>query len=299
MNFAKIFTWNGITQPTPPLCYPLCRYERPVSLHLIVNNILCLFDEYLKIADLRKEAGHVEESSAIITLFDSFVYCTIIILLLSQLTVLPITSSDVIFRAYWTRLIPLVVDIVMLRHRSNKLFCFSLVALAWCYSFFTFTDIDWAVKRLIISRIFIQQAQCRHFKLSMTTFQKRNDVFNKNLNHFRSLSEMCPSIAAKWPPGMNWTFWFSSIPCDNNNHTNSNIFRPWPANSAIYFSHLTARQVSSDSLWTSWARSLRIRQRAERIGGYQRWQGEVWRYVTNTKRYFCFYLAIIARLSFY
>lgn len=91
----------------PSLCYPLCRYERPVSLYLIVNNILCLFDEYLKIAELRKEAGHVEVSSAIITLFDSFVYCTIIILLLSQLTVLPITSSDVIFRAYWTRLIHL------------------------------------------------------------------------------------------------------------------------------------------------------------------------------------------------
>lgn len=138
----------------------------------------------------------------------------------------------------------------MLRHRKNKLFCFSLVALAWCYSFFTFTDIDWTVKQLIISRIFIQQAQYRHFKLSMTTFQKRNDVFNKNLNHFRSLSEMCPSTAAKWPPGMNWTFWFSSIPRDNNNHTNSNIFRPWPANSAIYFFHLTARQVSLNKLGT-------------------------------------------------
>lgn len=77
-----------------------------------------------------------------------------------------------------------------------------------------------------------------------------------------------------------------SISRDNNNHTNSNIFRPWPANSAIYFFYLTAGQVSSDSLWTSWARSLRIRQRTERIGGHQRWQGEVWRYITKTKRYF-------------
>lgn len=29
------------------------------------------------------------------------------------------------------------------------------------------------------------------------------------------------------------------------------------------------------------------------------WQGEVWRYVTKTKRYFCFYSAFITRLSFY
>ena len=53
---------------------------------------------------------------------------------------------------------------------------------------------------------------------------------------------MCSGIAANWPPGMNWAFWFSSILCDKN-HSNSNLFRPWPANSAISFVHLTTRQV--------------------------------------------------------
>lgn len=193
----------------PSLCYPLCRYERPVSLYLIVNNILCLFDEYLKIADLSRKRGWacwgVECNHNTVWFFCLLYHHHIVVVAINSLT-------DYVIGCDISRLLdkvdPLVVDIVMLRHRNNKLFCFSLVALAWCCSFFTFTDIDWAVKQLIISRIFIQQAQCRHFKLSMTTFQKRTDVFNKNLNHFRSLSEMCPSIAAKWPPGMNWTFWF-------------------------------------------------------------------------------------------
>lgn len=187
----------------------------------------------------------------------------------------------------------------MLRHRSNKLFCFSLVALAWCYSFFTFTDIDWAVKQLIISRIFIQQAQCRHFKLSMTTFQKRNDVsirtWTISVHCLKCAPALLQSDLREWIE----RFDSLSISRDNNNHTNSNIFRPWPANSAIYFFYLTAGQVFSDSLWTSWARSLRIRQRTERIGSHQRWQGEVWRYITKPNGIFCFYLAIIARLSFY